>query len=51
VTVVGVKRLNQDFEHALPETRILPADLLIVSGPTDKIELFAAGGKKGRKGQ
>ena len=37
VTVVGVKRMNQDFEHALGETRILPGDLLIVSGPTKKI--------------
>ena len=49
VTVVGIKRVNEDFEHALPETRILPADLLIVSGPTKKIELFAGGDKKGRK--
>lgn len=49
VTVVGVKRANEDFEHALPETRILPADLLIVSGPTRKIEIFAAGDRKGRK--
>lgn len=43
VTVVGVKRANEDFQHALPETRILPADLLIVSGPTKRIESFAAG--------
>lgn len=48
VTIVGVKRANEDFQHALPETRILPADLLIVSGPTKKIELFAAGEKKKR---
>jgi trk system potassium uptake protein TrkA len=48
VTVVGVKRANEDFQHALPETRILPADLLIVSGPTKKIEEFAAGDKKNR---
>ena len=27
VTVVGVKRLNEDFQHALGETRILPGDL------------------------
>jgi trk system potassium uptake protein TrkA len=46
VTVVGVKRANEDFQHAQPETRILPADLLIVSGPTKKIELFASGGRK-----
>ena len=48
VTVVGVKRMNQDFEHALGETRILPGDLLIVSGPTKKIELFAGENKKAR---
>jgi trk system potassium uptake protein TrkA len=42
VTIVGVKRLNEDFQHALPDTRILPADVLIVSGPTRKIELFAS---------
>lgn len=41
VTVVGVKRANEDFQHALPETRILPADVLIVSGPTKLIEQFA----------
>ena len=46
VTVVGVKRANEDFQHAQPETRIVPADLLIVSGPTKKIEEFAAGEKK-----
>lgn len=46
VTVVGVKRANEDFQHALPETTIRSADLLIVSGPTRKIEMFAAGGKK-----
>lgn len=48
VTVVGVKRANEDFQHAQPETRVLPADLLIVSGPTKKIEEFARGEKKGR---
>ncbi|WP_429207140.1 potassium channel family protein [Massilia sp. UYP11] len=46
VTVVGVKRANEDFQHALPATTIRSADLLIVSGPTKKIEMFAAGGKK-----
>jgi trk system potassium uptake protein TrkA len=48
VTVVGVKRVNEDFQHALPETRILPAGLPIVSGPTRKIEAFAGGGRKRR---
>ncbi|MCC6070805.1 potassium channel family protein [Massilia sp. GCM10020059] len=43
VTVVGVKRANTDFQHATPETSIQSADLLIVSGPTRKIESFASG--------
>jgi trk system potassium uptake protein TrkA len=47
VTVVGVKRANEDFQHATASTVVLPGDLLIVSGPTRKIELFA-GGKKNR---
>lgn len=42
VTVVGVKRANEDFRHAKPDTLILPGDLLIVSGPTRKVEKFAA---------
>lgn len=41
VTVVGIKRLHEDFQHATPNSRILPGDLLIISGPTRKIELFA----------
>jgi trk system potassium uptake protein TrkA len=49
VTIVGVKRANEDFEHALPDTRILPADLLIVSGPTKKIEVFAGGTAKDKR--
>ena len=48
VTVVGVKRASEDFQHALPETRILPADLLIVSGPTRLIEQFASARKLAR---
>ena len=41
VTVVGVKRANEDFQHAQPETRVLAGDLLIVSGPTSSVEKFA----------
>jgi trk system potassium uptake protein TrkA len=41
VTVVGVKRAQTDFQHAVAETEILPDDLLIVSGPTRKIQQFA----------
>lgn len=41
VTVVGVKRQHEDFQHATPTTFIRPGDLLVVSGPTRKIELFA----------
>jgi trk system potassium uptake protein TrkA len=39
---VGVKRPGADFIHATPETTIQPGDLLIVSGPTRKVERFAA---------
>jgi trk system potassium uptake protein TrkA len=42
VTVVGVKRTSEDFQHALPETRVLPGDILVVSGATHKIEEFAS---------
>ncbi|CAM3383272.1 potassium channel family protein [Stackebrandtia soli] len=42
VTVVGVKRPDQDFTYARPETAIHQGDLLIVSGPTLKVESFAA---------
>lgn len=41
VTVVGVKRANEDFQHATAETHILAGDLLIVSGPTPQVEKFA----------
>lgn len=41
VTVVGVKRLHEDFQHATPETRVQAGDLLIVSGPTRRVEQFA----------
>jgi trk system potassium uptake protein len=42
VTVVGVKRRNEDFTYARPETGIVAGDELIVSGPTDKVEKFCA---------
>lgn len=42
VTVVGVKRTNEDFRHATPETVVLPQDLLILSGPTKRVEKFAS---------
>lgn len=41
VTVVGVKRANEDFRHATPGTIVLAGDLLIVTGPTGKVERFA----------
>lgn len=40
VTIVGVKRLGEDFTYARPETSIARNDQLIVSGPTDKVERF-----------
>ncbi len=42
VTVVGVKRPGEDFTYATPETLVHPDDLLIVSGPSDVVEKFAA---------
>lgn len=41
VTVVGVKRPREDFTNATPDTLIQAGDLLIVSGPTEKVEAFA----------
>ncbi len=40
VTIVGVKRLGEDFTYARPETSVTRHDQLIVSGPTDKVEKF-----------
>jgi trk system potassium uptake protein TrkA len=37
-----VKRAGEDFVHAVPETRVEPGDVLIVSGATHLIEKFAA---------
>ncbi|MFZ5655982.1 MAG: potassium channel family protein [Pseudomonadota bacterium] len=42
ITVVGVKRPNEDFVHARPETGIKQGDLLIVSGATRRVERFAS---------
>lgn len=41
VTIVGIKRPSEDFQHAKPESRVQAGDLLIVSGPTDRVEKFA----------
>lgn len=42
VTVVGVKRRHEDFTYATAETVVERGDLLIVSGPTQMVERFAA---------
>ncbi|MFN2100158.1 potassium channel family protein [Altererythrobacter sp. MF3-039] len=42
VTVVGVKREGEDFIHTVPDTLIMPGDVLVVSGRIDQIEAFAA---------
>ncbi|HRW18654.1 MAG TPA: TrkA family potassium uptake protein [Dermatophilaceae bacterium] len=42
VTVVGVKRIGQDFEYARPETLVHPQDELVVSGPTKAVERFCS---------
>ena len=41
ITIVGVKRAGQDFTHATPDTVIEEGDLIIVSGPQDKVERFS----------
>lgn len=41
VTIVGVKRLGEDFTYARPETEIRRHDELIVSGPTEAVERFS----------
>ena len=42
VTVVGIKRADEDFTYARPETSVVEGDLLIVSGPTSNVQEFAA---------
>ncbi|MFZ1285920.1 MAG: TrkA family potassium uptake protein [Candidatus Phosphoribacter sp.] len=42
VTIVGVKRIGEDFVYARPETFVLPQDELVVSGPTRNVEQFCA---------
>ena len=42
ITVVGIKRARADFTYARPETLVEKGDLLIVSGPTERVESFAA---------
>lgn len=42
ITVVGVKRPREDFTYAQPNTLVVEGDLLIISGPTQKVERFAA---------
>ncbi|MBX7528621.1 potassium channel family protein [Qipengyuania vesicularis] len=44
VTVIGVKREGEDFIHAVPDTIIMPGDVLVVSGRVERIEAFAAAG-------
>lgn len=42
ITVVGVKSPGEDFTYARPETYVHHGDELIVSGPSRKVEKFAA---------
>jgi trk system potassium uptake protein TrkA len=41
VTIVGAKRSGQDFTHATAETVVEDGDLVIVSGPQDRVEKFS----------
>jgi trk system potassium uptake protein len=42
VTVVGLKAPGEDFTHALPETKVGPHHIMIVSGPSKLIEQLAS---------
>lgn len=42
ITVVGIKRVEKEFEYAVPDTWVLPDDVLVISGTIDEIERFAA---------
>ncbi|MEO8011634.1 MAG: TrkA family potassium uptake protein [Dokdonella sp.] len=42
VTVIGLKRSGNDFAYAKADTIIEAGDILIVSGPTARVESFAA---------
>lgn len=48
VTVVGVKKVREDFEYARPETVVERDHELVVAGPTDKVELFSTEAARGR---
>ncbi|MFC5955301.1 potassium channel family protein [Streptomyces pratens] len=41
VTVVGIKRPGADFTHATAETVVHPGDVIIVTGKTRAVEMFA----------
>jgi trk system potassium uptake protein TrkA len=42
ITVVGIKRVDRDFEYAVPDTWVLPDDVMVISGTIEEIERFAA---------
>ena len=42
VTVVGVKSPGQDFTYAVPETKVMQDDTLIVAGKTSLLETLAS---------
>lgn len=41
VTIVGVKTWGEDFTHATADTVVGEGDLIIVSGPKDRVERFS----------
>lgn len=42
VTVVGVKSPGQDFTYAVPQTKVMQGDTLIVAGKTELLDTLAA---------
>lgn len=41
ITIVGIKRTGEDFTYATEDTVIEPGDIVIVSGPQDRVERFS----------
>jgi trk system potassium uptake protein TrkA len=41
ITVVGIKRVGEDFTYATQDSVIRAGDILIVSGPINQVEAFA----------
>ncbi len=46
ITIIGIKRVGEDFLYAVPETVVRRGDELILCGPTVDVEAFCAKGAR-----